>query len=84
MRALDRQNKLEKQETKPHTWVLWKCLRPEKQAQFVQDVWDKFGIDLLLYDNPVAPVTYKPKLEDSNEIDKIMRKPPMSRRALGD
>ena len=59
--------------TETPVWPLWKCIRPEKQAQFLQDIWEKFGIDLLKEDKPVVPVTYSGKLEDIDEIDHLMR-----------
>ena len=58
------------------TWPLWQCISIEKQAQFIQDVWDKFGIDLLKEDKPGDSVTYRGKIESLEEIDQLMRKPP--------
>lgn len=57
------------------TWPLWKCMQPDKQAQFIQDIWDKFGVDLLKEDKPTASVTYSGKIESLEEIDKLMKIP---------
>lgn len=61
------------------TWPLWKCISPEKQAQFIQDVWDKYHIDLLKDDKPSASVTYSGKIESLEEISQIMRQKPVYR-----
>lgn len=58
------------------TWPLWKCIKAEKQAQFIQDIWDKFGIDLLKEDKPGTSVTYLGKIESLEEIDQLIRKRP--------
>ena len=60
------------------TWPFLKCIRDESLGQFIEDVWEKFGIDLLKEDKPGAPVTYSCQVEDeedTEEIDKLMRVP---------
>ncbi len=39
------------------TWPFWKLIRPDKQAQFIQDVWDKYHIDLLKGDKIGPAIT---------------------------
>lgn len=68
--------------TERATWPLWQCISPEKQAQFIQDVWDKYGIDLLKDYKPGAPITHPGKfgnIENPEEIDRLMRQKPQYR-----
>ena len=58
------------------TWPLWQCIKAESQAQFIEDVWEKFGIDLLKEDKPTAFITYSGKIEGIEEIDKLIREKP--------
>jgi len=61
------------------TWPLWKCLNAKSLAQFIQDVWDKYGIDLLKEDKLGPSVTYKGQIESLEEIDKLIRQKPKYR-----
>ncbi len=66
--------------------VLWKCLKPEQLAKLIEYQWDAHGDNLMesLSSKPEPSVTVTAELEDIEDIDKIMRKAPESRRALGD
>ncbi len=57
------------------TWPFWKLIRPDKQAQFIQDVWDKYHIDLLKGDKIGPAITYSGDIESPEEIDRLMKIP---------
>ena len=61
-------------------WPFLKCIRDESLGQFIEDVWEKFGIKIDKEDKPTgAPIIYSCQVEDEEdieEIDKIMRQAP--------
>lgn len=55
---------------KRNTWPLWECLKPESLAMLIQLQWKAYGLKLgLLAD-------FYRDVEDVEEIDQLMRKPP--------
>jgi len=60
------------------SWPLWTCISDTALVNLVLYQWYKYGLKLELLTDMYQDI------ESLDEIDRIMRKPPMSRRALGD
>jgi len=61
--------------TERNTWPFWKLLKEKSRGQFIQQVWDTLGIDLLKEDKLGASVSYQGEIEDFEKIGRLMRQP---------
>ena len=76
-----------KSKSMKETWPLLHCISSKTQAQFIQCVYDQYGVDLLPLleeqpKQPAAKVEYALELEDTEEVAKIMSQAPASKKEL--
>ena len=57
-------------------WTLFWCLEPAAQAALMQYQWQNYGTKLDIATPPTQGVRVTGELENSSEIDRLIRQPP--------
>ena len=77
---------MELQQLEPRSkWPLFWCLKPEDQAKLMQYQWDNYGGDKLEIPAPMRTseaAWQSVMLENSDEIDRLMRQAPNPKRKV--
>lgn len=59
-----------------NTYPLWYLLSPEGRGNLATYQWQHFGVQLSIPSYPSRPIEVHTKLEELQEIDRIMRQKP--------
>lgn len=71
------EGKMNKGESKERqTFPLWYLLSPEDRGKLAAYQWENFGVRIAIPEYPHDTIRQETKLEDVQEIDKLMREKP--------